>query len=137
MRKLNSDDFQRVFDGTGPLSSFSAKILIGYSLRLYGEVFRHDMDIIRELRNGFAHTRMPLAFEQPEVAAMCAQLRMASHPELSWLPVPYSTRFDLDIVGDNNHPRTRFTRACHTISVCLLDQGHAKIGLGGVERQLP
>jgi hypothetical protein len=56
MRKPLSNDLRdRIFEGNGPLSSFSHKILTGYALGLFGNVFRHDLDLIRELRNGFAH----------------------------------------------------------------------------------
>jgi hypothetical protein len=56
MRQPLSNDLRdRLFDGNGPLSTFSHKVMLGYALELYGPVFRHDLDLIRELRNGFAH----------------------------------------------------------------------------------
>jgi hypothetical protein len=138
MRKLSPTDYDKIFEGNGPLSTFSSKILMGYGLRLYGPDFRHDLEIIKDIRNGFAHVRLPLLLTQPEIAGMCQHLRMAEHPELNWLPVTYSEKYDLETAADDNHPRTRFTRACHTISLCLLELGHAWQGIpGGVERTLP
>lgn len=134
---LSSDLRDRMFDGNGPLSAFSHRIMLGFALNLYGPVYRHDLDLIRELRNGFAHVRLPMTLTTPEVAGMCRHLQI---PDIKpcWLPKAYSEKFDLRIVTDDAHPRTRFTRACHTIALCLLDLGQALLGLpGGVERDLP
>jgi hypothetical protein len=138
MRQPLSNDLRdRMFDGNGPLATFSHKIMIGYALNLYGPMFRHDLDLIRELRNGFAHVRLPMTLTTAEVAGMCKNLQLPDS-NLRWLPMAYSEKFDLEIVTDDAHPRTRFTRACHTIALCLLELGQALRGLpGGVERTLP
>jgi hypothetical protein len=137
-RPLARDVQERIFEGNGPLSTFSNKILIGYALELYGPVFKHDLEIIKDLRNGFAHVRLPLELTQPELAGMCAQLNMAYHPIMNAIPQVYSARYEpLEVAADDDHPRTRFTRACFSMSICLLDLGQFWTGLGGVERQLP
>jgi hypothetical protein len=134
---LSNDIRDRMFDGSGPLSTFSQKIMFGYAFDLYGPMFRHDLDLIRELRNGFAHVRLPMTLTTPEVAGMCEHLQLPDS-ELRWLPKAYYEKFDREIVTDDTHPRTRFTRACHTIALCLLELDQALRGLpGGVERVLP
>jgi len=50
-----------------PLSSFNAKIRMGFALNLYGEVTFHDLDLLRELRNLFAHGRLAVDFDTPAV----------------------------------------------------------------------
>jgi hypothetical protein len=139
MRQPLSNDLRdRIFDGNGSLSSFSDKILVGFALEMYGPTFRHDLDIIRELRNGFAHVRLPLTLTAPEVAGMCAHLQLPDHKELRWLPQAYSEKYDLEIAADDKHPRTRFTRACHTISLCFIElAGFWLEQSGGVQRILP
>jgi hypothetical protein len=68
---------------------------------------------------------------------MCQHLQLPDRKPC-WLPKAYSEKFDLEIVTDDSHPRTRFTRACHTIAVCFLDLGQALLGLpGGIARTLP
>jgi hypothetical protein len=52
----------------GPLSSFSSKILLGFALGLYGPVVKKDLNVIRNIRNAFAHAMMPITFDSPEVA---------------------------------------------------------------------
>jgi hypothetical protein len=65
----------RIFSGaTAPLSSFSAKMRLGYALALYGPITYRDLDIIRSIRNGFAHTAAPVTFEHPIIAEQCHRL---------------------------------------------------------------
>lgn len=132
---------ERIFEGNGPLSTFSSKILIGYGLRFFGPVFKHDLEIIKDLRNGFAHVRLPLSLTQPEIAGMCQNLRVpdiVDNPHvIVALPGTYSAKYKNEISADDEHPRTRFTRACHSISLCFQDLGDFMLGYGGVERRLP
>ena len=44
-----------LFEGFGPLSSFSAKIGIAYSFSLIGETIERNLTGIRKVRNSFAH----------------------------------------------------------------------------------
>lgn len=52
---LKSKEDDDLFDRSGPLATFSAQIKIGYALGLYGTKVRHDLDVIRDIRNEFAH----------------------------------------------------------------------------------
>jgi hypothetical protein len=119
MAGASADVVIRVFEANGPLSTFSNKIIMGHALGLYGNIFRHDLDIIRELRNGFAHTRRPLEFETKEVTDMCNYLRLPDS-KMSQQPPIYSERYPITVATDNNHPRTRFTAVCYTITVHLM-----------------
>jgi hypothetical protein len=46
---------KEAFDFNGPLGTFSAKISMGYVLGLYGKEVRRDLDLLRKVRNDFAH----------------------------------------------------------------------------------
>ncbi len=118
-RPLSRDLRERLFEGNGPLSSFANKINVAYALGVFADVFRHDLDLIRELRNGFAHTRHPTTFSTPQVAEVCRCLKLPDNLQLSVVPDSYYAYF-LQKVADQAHPRTRFTVACHTISAHLL-----------------
>jgi hypothetical protein len=121
VQDMSSDLEERIFESNGPLSTFGNKIIIGRALGLYKSVFHHDFEIIRELRNAFAHERYPMEFETPEVSGMCQHLRLADHPKLRQQPPIYSEKYpDKGIVINRSHPRTRFTAACYTITVHLL-----------------
>jgi hypothetical protein len=72
---LDKREENRIFGYDGPLGSFSAKIKIGFALGIYGPETRAHLDTIRAIRNTFAHSRKPVTFETPAVAAECAKLR--------------------------------------------------------------
>jgi len=67
----------RLFKGTGPLATFSAKIDALFALGLVGERSFHDLHLVRYIRNAFAHTSDPLSFRSPKIADRCRKL---------WLP---------------------------------------------------
>lgn len=71
MRTLNTEDANSLFTGFGPLSTFSAKILVGYAFQIFGIRARSDLEKVKEIRNAFAHSLMPLSFEQEQVANVC------------------------------------------------------------------
>jgi hypothetical protein len=65
----------RIFSGAAaPLGTFSGKIRLGYALALYGPLTYRDLEIIRQIRNDFAHTAAPLTFDDPEIAEKCGRL---------------------------------------------------------------
>lgn len=50
-----SDGLDTLFKDRGPLSTFSSKIDLGYYLGCYGTEVHQDLNILRKLRNNFAH----------------------------------------------------------------------------------
>lgn len=64
----------KLFDVNQPLSTFSAKIALAYSLDLIDNDIRRNADYIREVRNVFAHRLTPTYFRTPEVSAVCRLL---------------------------------------------------------------
>jgi hypothetical protein len=107
---MPKDVRDRLFEGLGPLASFSAKILVGFAFNLFGPVFRHDLDLMRELRNGFAHARHPMTLSTPEIAGVVAQLRLPDQPGHAG-PPSYYQQFDIEIAADASP---------HAIFSCLL-----------------
>jgi hypothetical protein len=119
---LNSDDRQRLFDGNGVAATFSSKIILAYAFKLIGSITRHDLDLIRHLRNDFAHSRMPISFETPEVRAVCDQLQIVDCGGVT-IPNGYLQRIDRGRyaqLSDIKHPKTRFITTCHSISYRML-----------------
>ena len=72
---LPRNERDKLFDYPGPLASFDAKIRVGYAMALYGPVIRNDLDVIRRIRNGFAHARKPITFDTPQVAKEMAKIQ--------------------------------------------------------------
>jgi DNA-binding MltR family transcriptional regulator len=54
-----------LFATYAPLSSFSAKIQVAYAIRLITKGLKHHLDVIRRLRNEFAHEAGPIDFDDP------------------------------------------------------------------------
>jgi DNA-binding MltR family transcriptional regulator len=60
--------------GDGPLSSFSARIKVAYAIGLISESVRSDFEIIRKIRNHFAHHPRATSFSESPVREHCANL---------------------------------------------------------------
>jgi len=60
--------------GNKPLSTFSSKIRAAYCMGLIGHIERHDLDLIRRIRNDFAHHLHGLTFSSEHVNTRCLQL---------------------------------------------------------------
>jgi len=64
--RLSKREEEDLFEGFGPLSTFSAQIKLGFAMGLYGKKLRHDLDTIRTIRNDFAHTIDDIDLTEPE-----------------------------------------------------------------------
>ncbi len=60
---------------TAPLSSFAARIDLAYAIGLIDKDTRHDLDVIRHIRNEFAHSLGSHYFEEDQsIADRCRDL---------------------------------------------------------------
>jgi hypothetical protein len=121
---LNSEDRNRVFGYEGALGTFGSKIVMAYGLGLIGPVSRRDLDLIREIRNAFAHSRMSIGFSQPAVKAVCDQLKV---PDLPGAHIPHSylelvSASELQAAKDKKVPKTRYIVACHNLAYWMLKE---------------
>ncbi|MET3299059.1 DUF4145 domain-containing protein [Bradyrhizobium diazoefficiens] len=73
---FNKEDYDAFFDGNGAAGSLSRKISLLQALKVIGPVTRRNLNIVREIRNAFAHGKIPITFETPEVKALCEELRL-------------------------------------------------------------
>jgi hypothetical protein len=80
LRTDSSKDNQKILDdmfqGLGPLSSFSAKIRLGYLLQLYDYLVRIELTAIKDIRNRFAHEQTPITFDTPEIVTLVQKLKL-------------------------------------------------------------
>jgi hypothetical protein len=119
---LNSDDTRLLFDYRGPLGDFSSKIFIAFAFNMFGPDTRHDLDLIRMMRNEFAHSRKPVDFFTKEVANVCKHLRAADWAGAN-IPAGYLAAMrqeELPSARKLTNPRTRYATSCHTIAERLL-----------------
>jgi DNA-binding MltR family transcriptional regulator len=61
--KHNDDQaWGRLTSQTGPLSSFAAKIIAAHAFGIFNDLVRDNLNIVRDIRNAFAHSNRPLTF---------------------------------------------------------------------------
>lgn len=67
-----------LFNGYGPLGTFSARSDIAYAFGIIDNVMHRDLEYIRKIRNHFAHNPTEASFDKAPVKDWCAQLSTAS-----------------------------------------------------------
>lgn len=72
---------KKLLERDGPLGSFYAKIHLGFALGLYEEATRDNLDIVRAVRNAFAHSAVQITFETPQAAAEVDKLQLRTDIE--------------------------------------------------------
>lgn len=121
---LNSDEKKALFDYNGPLGTFSSQIAVAYGLGLMGKVTRDDMELLRVIRNGAAHSTRAFSFEAPETIAICRALKLPDAEQKV-----FSTAYIKSVTGDDvkvgtqfadDSAKTRFNCSVHTISLSVI-----------------
>ena len=70
-KRKDEREWARLTGENGPLGTFSAKIIAGHAFGLYDDSTLANMNIIRDIRNAFAHSKRPIDFnEEPIVDAL-------------------------------------------------------------------
>lgn len=73
---------KKFFEGLGPLASFSARIEAAYGFGFISKMERDDLNVLRTIRNDFAHSVRPMTLADDDVVARVRSLRMP--PELGF-----------------------------------------------------
>lgn len=76
---MNKEIEKDLFTGTAPLSSFSSRINFAYYLGKLSPSMRRDLNLIRKIRNDFAHSAEHLTFESEKIANRCKELQYSYH----------------------------------------------------------
>jgi hypothetical protein len=72
--KLDVGTYEKLISREGPFSSFFAKIHLAFALGLIDNKTRDNLDIVRTLRNVFAHSPKAVSFQTPLIAKECGTL---------------------------------------------------------------
>jgi hypothetical protein len=116
---LSKTDKKKLFEYPAPLSSFDAKIRIGYAVGLYGPVVRNDLNLIRRVRNGFAHAKKPISFETLQVVREIEKVKY-----LAQLPDHLKVYVDrLNLQYDSAH-RTTYAQLARMLAHQLFMLAH-------------
>jgi DNA-binding MltR family transcriptional regulator len=94
-----------LFDGsTAPIGTFSAKINLAYRIGLIPASFTRELDLIRRIRNDFAHNIPGAKFDSPSVMQRISEIlasqgfSKASTPEEVRKVLPEGPRGDFQMV---------------------------------------
>lgn len=98
----NSTIKKELFDATGPLGSFSGKIKIAYCFGLISDEAYHDLNVVRFIRNKFAHLSVSLTLRDEKLAAKCSSLRLPGIMDFSPIPRLAFTNSVAAIVSEIN-----------------------------------
>lgn len=135
--RMRSQGVEEMFGFNGPLGSFSAMIQVAYGFKLVGPKTRSDLNIIRNIRNQFAHSRRPIRFTTAEVREACKFLRLPDEEGvlLNFRMLNGVSAARLRQASDRTHPRTRYFTSCNEIAqrIYFIRTGNAEAPLN----QLP
>ena len=107
---MGSDREEKIFgDPFGVLNSFSAKIEMSYAMGLIGPATRGALEIVRKIRNFFAHYASQVKFDSPEVLVECRKIRT---PKML-RPVSHIS----PILTDRNPPKLNYVHVCSFICI--------------------
>jgi DNA-binding MltR family transcriptional regulator len=78
-RRRLQGDVSELVSFNGPVGTFSARIRLAHGLSWISDDVRHDLDVVRSIRNDFAHFfDHRLSFEDPSIVHQCETLRVPS-----------------------------------------------------------
>lgn len=83
-KMVNPEKANELFDGAGPLATFSQRIAIGYAFGFLPEEQKIDLELIRRIRNHFAHHPMETSFQTSEIQQRASQLSTFSNDTDYW-----------------------------------------------------
>lgn len=75
-RRSDSSTWSRMTDSAGPLRDFHSKIVLGHALSSFDEHIRQNLNIVRDVRNAFAHSRMLLSFDHSEIDSELRKIKV-------------------------------------------------------------
>lgn len=95
---LPNQSNDELFDGTGPLSTFSARIMITYRLGMLDTRMHQALNLIRKVRNSFAHEIYNCTLTIPPHADRLRELMMVLQHDII-----YQTLREKGIKGSGIH----------------------------------
>lgn len=68
---------KEILSFNGPLGTFSSKIKLSYSLGLIDKVMMDDINVLRKIRNEFAHSDEAISFNTQNIIDLCSNLQLS------------------------------------------------------------
>jgi DNA-binding MltR family transcriptional regulator len=73
----DDETVKRLFEGYGPLSSLSSRIDLAYCLGLLSKPATRDLNLVRKIRNSYAHLSKKIDFDTIQIKNQCNELAYA------------------------------------------------------------
>jgi hypothetical protein len=114
--RTNKEFLSRLFQRMGPLSDFNSKILIAEAFGMLTGPLANELHVMRNVRNAFAHAKVPISFSSEAVEAELRRLRMIEAMKSVHMPIPEGAPAKLNLEGKsafllgtsaNHHERDR------------------------------
>ena len=80
----NSSTRRKLYDLNGPFSSFSSKVLAAYSLGWIDSEIFDDINLVRKIRNKFAHELHGIDLESPKIRLLIDKFKIPSRHYYDW-----------------------------------------------------
>lgn len=96
----------------GPLATFHAKIVAGIALGLYDETVFHNLKLVKNIRNAFAHSRRILTFEEVAIRQHLGAIMLPTQRHSIYYKY-------LKLSRKNTSGQTAFIYLCDAIQVIL------------------
>ena len=121
--KLNIPEAKRaaLFEPEGPLPTFGGKVMLAYAIGLVDENTKREMNIIRQIRNAFAHTPNSINFSTPEIVAVCEPLARYLEETIPAEHLPLKGLAAVLLNAPPNKQRQAYLNACMAICRRLLE----------------
>jgi hypothetical protein len=74
--KNDKEFLNRLFQNRGPMSDFNSKILVAEAFGIVTGPLASELHVMRDIRNAFAHSKVPLSFEHEVVKREVDGLKM-------------------------------------------------------------
>ena len=113
-RRMHQDEkaINEMFGSSGPLGSFSSKIRLALLTGLCSNAACKDLDIVRAIRNEFAHSVLTMDFQSQRVKDLSANLSFTQNVKMTITPEGKPSA-KMEMFSETpKTPRERYLRAC-------------------------
>jgi hypothetical protein len=102
---------EALFGFDAPIGTFANKIRIGFALEIFGPATKQNLELLKAIRNAFAHSKISIDFETPAVKNACDLLELTRLQTRSDGTQP---RWSVQIQGYKG--RARFQYVCQGLA---------------------
>lgn len=132
--KISNKQIEKMFDLSGPLSSFGSKTLVAYGFGFISKPVFEDLNRIRGLRNEFAHSSVKVDFLAADIVESVMSLHCVKEAKEGFRAQRYSipkdqtrSEWELQAKGYVKHTKALFAIGVQHLRLHLARQHQAAI----------